>query len=72
MYVRFVLKYLFIYFFDVSCCNFLGLAMALTKLCCQAMCNFCSRRKILKEKKTKNMRMNNIKSRTSYSVPTLL
>ena len=25
--------------------------MVLAKFCCQAMCNFCSRRKILKEKK---------------------
>ena len=28
--------------------------MVLAKFCCQAMCNFCSRRKILKEKKKRN------------------
>ena len=49
MYVCFVLT-IFISFV-VLCCKFLGLAMVLAKFCCQAMCNFCSRRKILKEKK---------------------
>ena len=44
----------FYLFFDVSCCNFLGLAMDLAKFCCQAMCNFRSRRKILKEKEKKS------------------
>ena len=51
MYVCFVLT-IFISFV-VLCCKFLGLAMVLAKFCCQAMCNFCSRRKILKEKKKK-------------------
>ena len=46
----FGINYFFI-FLVVLCCNFLGLAMALAKFCCQAMCNFFPRRKILKEKK---------------------
>ena len=58
MYVCFVLT-IFISFV-VLCCKFLGLAMVLAKFCCQAMCNFCSRRKILKEKK-KNRAYNSIK-----------
>ena len=51
MYVCFVLT-IFISFV-VLCCKFLGLAMVLAKFCCQAMCNFCSRRKILRKKKKK-------------------
>ena len=53
MYVCFVLT-IFISFV-VLCCKFLGLAMVLAKFCCQAMCNFCSRRKILKEKKNNTL-----------------
>ena len=43
----------FFIFVVVLCCNFLGLAMALAKFYCQAMCNFFPRRKILKERKRK-------------------
>ena len=31
--------------------------MVLAKFCCQAMCNFCSRRKILKEKKKRDIQL---------------